>query len=272
MKFTKVQGNGNDFILIDLLESKTSFLPSPAWLVHLCDRHYGIGADGVLVIESSPDQIPTMTIWNRDGSRPEMCGNGLRCVALYLYRRHIITHVHNVILTDAGPYMLFFPSESNLPQPDVVRVAMGTPTHLHQSSLPHTTSTKKRESLHCLSWGNPHGVTFNEEHFQNRESYSRLWPSHFEKGINLSFAHLINPTLIELHVFERGCGWTLACGTGACATAYMAVKLGLSPENIPLIIELPGGPLEIQVTQDQVCMTGGGEEVYYGEIHADQNP
>ena len=267
MKFTKVHGNGNDFILIEMIDDRSLLNPSTAECKWLCDRHYGVGADGIILISQGQSAPYKMTIWNQDGSRAEMCGNGLRCVALYLKRRSLIQSQISTIETDGGVYTVHFPTSapsSYLDLKEVVSIQMGVPQALHSISVPHETSGDLTEHLDCLSWGNPHGVTFLSEHFQKREKYSQLWPSLFPSGINLSFAQLQSPTHIQLHVFERGCGWTLACGTGACATAYVAVDKGLCPEDTPLRIDLPGGPLELKVHQGHVWMTGGGKEVYEG--------
>ncbi len=244
MKFEKWQGLGNDFIL-----SEAEVTPEQA--IALCDRRLGVGADGVLVIDS---QTPRMTVLNADGSRPEMCGNGLRCVAGWLADRGL-SGAHVAIMTDAGPRSC--QSQPVAPGRYEVRADMGVAK----------VTGELRHAGHrftLVNVGNPHAVCFST---LDTDEVQRLGPAvgaHVAGGVNVE---LVSPHASggwEVRVFERGVGWTDACGTGACAVAVAAVQAGKSERDVVIPIHLPGGPLDIEVTADNVFMCGPAVRVFSG--------
>ena len=274
LRFEKYEGLGNDFIVIDAPPHGDSV--DEALAVRLCDRHRGIGADGVL-IASIEDGRPRMRVINADGSRPEMCGNGLRCVAIHLLPR--VNAIDWEIDTDAGPHRVRTKKFGE------VEVAMRPPS-LDPKDLPVASDTPLIDApltfndgttLHMtgVSMGNPHAVTFDALSEAER---LRLGPivgsdARFEEGVNVGFASLGEPTedgraRILLHVFERGAGWTQACGTGACAAAVAAVETGRAARGEPIAVELPGGVLDIVVGEpgEPVLMTGPARSVFSGSI------
>lgn len=151
-----------------------------------------------------------------------------------------------------------------------VAVHMKWPTHEHIRTLINTVNSDHLDintDVLCMSWGNPHAVSFDPYIFKHRHTYSKLWQSEFPEGINLSFAQIQNPTEITLHVYERGCGWTLACGTGACATVIAAWKEGHIKVEDGVQVHLPGGTLTMMIDEvNGVSMIGNGNEVFTGEL------
>lgn len=247
MRFDKYQGLGNHFILIESPQSPIT----PDDVKALCDQNFGIGADGVLIVGTNP---PSMILINADGSRPEMCGNGLRCVARYLQKMGRVSQIAFSIQTDAGPYAVELSDTS-------IRVAMPFPT-----LSPVCQVDSPWGALHGTpaNTGNPHLVLFDwpavdldllGRHIQN--------DSQFPAGVNVSFAQLGES--ITLRVWERGVGLTMACGTGACATAAVVRAQGKRTDN-PLMINLPGGKLSFEWTNDSIWMAGPAAQVFSGEI------
>lgn len=299
MQFTKAHGCGNDFIIIGLINSSEadhegdqalsdvtlSDAELSAWsarATELCDRHRGVGADGLLLVTegalASGERAPEMIVINADGSRSEMCGNGLRCVALWLLRRGYLSEKGGQVITGAGALTVRFasPPYELTAKGAWVGLTLGEPTALNLRGLTKT-SPKTREQHICelttLSLGNPHAVCFDQEAFEHRAQLAGAWSAEFEGGVNLSFAQQRGERALELHVHERGCGWTLACGTGASATAIAAVERGLMPAGAPLEITLPGGALEVTYHKRSaskgdgwVELWGPAVEVFEGQI------
>jgi len=270
LPFTKVEGLGNNFVLVDwrakplqpgLLDELSKLAPT------ICDAHRGVGADGILVVLGGLDAVAQMVVINHDGSRPEMCGNGLRCVAQFVAKQAPETVL---IRTDAGDLTCHI-IESTA-RGGQVRVDMGPA----QSSGCHLVSSCPGYSFHTVSMGNPHAITFVADPNANLESLARLHgprvevDTQFPNRTNVEFARIDRRgevTEIELWVWERGCGLTLACGTGACATAAAAVRAGLAPANRDITVNLPGGALTIRVPADpqaSVQMTGPARQVFVG--------
>ncbi len=272
--FAKYEGLGNDFILVD-----RAVVPDlgPGAAKALCDRHLGIGADGVLLIGLSEGR-PSMHVINADGSEPEMCGNGLRCVALYLVHRGLVRTSEFEVDTDAGMHRVSVEHHGVGAGSGQVRVAMrpasldasqvlwsGEGEHLDQPFEVDGMELK----LTTVSMGNPHAVIFDDV----GEQASSLGPrierdARFRAGANVGFAALRGAGVIDLRVWERGCGFTLACGTGACAAAVAAVETGRANRHEALTVNLPGGPLSIRVGArgDSVEMTGPARRVFEGQV------
>ena len=270
--FSKYEGLGNDFILIE-----TPAVPLPAIRAHaraLCDRHRGVGADGILLVARGPRG--GMQVINADGSEPEMCGNGLRCVALHLQRtgaeRDSIFEVDTAagphrceVLSDGAETQVRVQMRAPSLQPTDIGVEAGEP--LRDAALP----VGDHGELHvtAVSTGNPHAVTFDEVG-ERRLVLGPALSTHprFAHGANAGFARVVGPDQIELFVHERGAGWTQACGTGACACAVAAVETGRADRGRELRVDLPGGPLRITVglPAEPIAMTGPARHVYEGRI------
>lgn len=275
MKFTKMQGIGNDYVYVNCLEEKVDHPEELAKLVS--DRHFGIGSDGLILIKPSEVADFEMAMYNADGSRGEMCGNGIRCVAKYVYDRGLTDKTHISIETLAGIKYLELTVEKG--QVSQVRVDMGEPELLAEKipvisqqekviDAP-ITAGEKEYRMTCVSMGNPHCVVFMEdvEHLEI-EKVGPLFENHelFPKRINTEFVKVIDRKTLQMRVWERGSGETLACGTGACATAVAAMLNGFCEEEVQ--IHLLGGDLTIEWNKESnhVFMTGPAEIVFDGEI------
>ncbi len=260
MRFSKYEGLGNDFIVI---EAASSDALSPERVVALCDRRFGVGADGVLlVLRGEGAEDARMRVLNADGSVPEMCGNGLRCVALHLARAGRVEAVSLVIGTDAGPRACEVLRAGEAAQ---VSVDMGEVRSLGAVTLDVDGAPLP---LHLADAGNPHAIAFG---VFTQADVARIGPlverhSTFPRGTNVEFACVHN-AYIDLVVWERGVGVTLACGTGACATARVARGLGLVPASGELTVRLPGGTLRVDPREDgPTRMVGPARYVFGGDV------
>jgi diaminopimelate epimerase len=273
--FEKYEGLGNDFVVVDLAQSEIR----TDEVVAICDRHRGVGADGVLFVERAADGF-AMRVINADGSRAEMCGNGLRCVAFHLARTGRLAVGAPVALeTDAGPH----PSTVLGIDGTVasVRIAM-RPASLAPTDVPVLSDAPMIDvelrpldaTVHvtAVSMGNPHAVLFDDVGEARRELGPALQrDARFPKKANVGFARMLDQPgrrAMELFVYERGAGWTEACGTGACAAAVAAVETGRASRGQPIEVNLPGGPLEIVVGErsDRIRMTGPARHVFSGSL------
>jgi diaminopimelate epimerase len=271
--FAKYEGIGNDFILIDGEELST------AQAVALCDRHRGVGADGVLLLDAAPNavQSPRMRVINADGSKPEMCGNGLRCVALHWVRTgRAAVGQEFTVATDAGPHRCVVTEAGRTSLVEVkMRAASLKPTEVpvladHELLDAPFDVAGTRVRLSCVSMGNPHGVTFDDLGPAARATLGPLLEKdrRFPNAANIGFARVLGPTSIELAVWERGVGFTEACGTGACACAVAAVETGRAERGTAIEVHLPGGALEIVVgaRHEPISMTGPARHVFDGVV------
>jgi len=269
LKFTKMHGLGNDFIVVNGLEENYPNLADRA--AKLCDRRFGIGCDQLLVIRPSERADFKMDIYNNDGSQVEMCGNGIRCVAQYLVDYGASTKTELAIETLAGiirPRLVDGLVEVDMGEP--VLDGKEIPTTLEGKILdrPLTVEGQNLE-ITCVSMGNPHCVIFVED--VAKAPVTTLGPvleRHplFPKRINVEFIQVLGPAELKMRVWERGAGETLACGTGACASLVAAVLTGRAQREATL--HLKGGDLKIRWSEknNRVYMTGPGQEVYSGEI------
>ena len=274
-EFWKYHGLGNDFVLVDAREIDPS-LRTVELVQAVCDRHRGIGADGILWLEESKRADFRMIISNADGSQPEMCGNGLRCFARYLYDQGYTSDLSFAIETDRGVL------RCELEKDDTggirrVRVEMGAPM-LECSTVP-MLGTKATsidapyevhgETLHItgVSMGNPHAILFDIPE-QRRAILGPLLESHelFPQRTNVEFVDVIDKTHLKVAVYERGCGWTQACGTGACATVVAAILTKRIPHEGEVDVQLPGGSVGITVMPElaNVWMSGDAVPVFCG--------
>jgi diaminopimelate epimerase len=274
--FAKYEGLGNDFVIVDARSQALQLTPAHA--LTICDRHRGVGADGVLLIEHARESKgAAMRVINADGSRPEMCGNGIRCVALHLVRSaERQAGVAFEIETDAGPHTCHVVAAQRESAVNVwMRAASLEPAdipvqadHVVLDEFFHAPGTRVR--LSCVSMGNPHAVTFDDISEAARASLGPVLEKHprFPRGANIGFARVLGLQAIELAVWERGVGFTQACGTGACACAVAAVETKRATRHTPITLRLPGGELQIVVAEpsDRISMTGPARHVFEGSL------
>lgn len=286
MRFAKYHGLGNDFLVVDLRDERGDdavAVQEPAVVKALCDRQFGVGGDGVLaVLPGDPGADARMRVLNADGSEAEMCGNGIRCVAKELFDRGGVKKDRIAIDTGAGRLVCAIDAKDGIAQ--TVTVEMGAP-RLSRGEIPMTGPAGERcleqpiaiagqpeRKLTCVSMGNPHAITFVTDE-NVRELAETVGPSierhaWFPNRTNAEFARVISPREIDLVVWERGCGITLACGTGACATVVAAVITGRAEEDTEVLVHLPGGDLVITVQRglSNVLMRGPALHVFDGEV------
>ena len=277
MKFTKMHGCGNDYIYVDGSKEQIAAEDKPALVKRLSDRHFGIGGDGVIFINPSKEADFEMEMYNMDGTRAEMCGNGIRCVAKFVYDKGL-TDQRNVSIVSCGKVKYL---ELNVENGKVstVKVNMGAPV-LKASDIPVIADGEEVISeqievgeeiynMTCVSMGNPHAVVFVKDVASlPLEKIGPMFENHvrFPKRINTEFVKVLDSETIEMRVWERGTGETLACGTGACASAVACVLNGLTGEEVT--VKLLGGNLQIRWDRSEnlVYMTGPASTVFEGEI------
>lgn len=260
MQFAKMQGLGNDFMLV---YSQVPGNVSPLCR-RLCDRHFGIGADGVIFLSPSRVADARMRIFNADGSEAKMCGNGIRCVAKYLYDKGLVRQETMTVETLSGVKALKLSVEKDRVRS--VSVDMGAAC-LEQAKVP---LSEDMGSGMLISVGNPHLVIFSDT---VEDLPLSLWGPRIESdprfpdGVNVEFVQVLSPEKLRMRVWERGCGVTLACGTGACAAAFAAVQAGLCPAGRPIEVVLDGGSLHITVdAEGGVSMAGAAVTVFEGAM------
>ena len=276
MKFTKMQGIGNDFIVVDGVTREVSQDRFKEAAQRACDRKFGIGADGLILILPSATADFRMRIFNADGSEAEMCGNGIRCVARFVHDHGLANTTCLRIETLAGVKRIEIVKYS--PQAEGVRVDMGSPV-LRRSQIPMNGPDEDSVldetvevdghplQLSAVSMGNPHVILFGVG--IDTETVLSLGPrleNHdlFPSRTNVQFAEVNTPNEVAVRTWERGSGVTLACGTGACATVVAGVLTGRL--NRLVTVHLAGGDLQVEYTaENTVVMTGPAEEVYDGE-------
>lgn len=260
MHFTKMQGLGNDYLYLNCLEGAPEDLPGLA--IRLSDRHFGVGGDGIICIGPGKTGDFSMEMYNADGSRGAMCGNGIRCVGKYVYDKGLTRKTCLTIDTDAGPRLV----ELEVRGGQAVRVSvdMGVPVVKPGMDVAAGEETFR---LYPVEVGNPHGVVFCQEPAavdlgQVGPVLERLFPG----GINVEFAAPRGQDRLEVRVWERGSGITLACGTGACAALAAAVKTGRCARQCA--VRLPGGVLVLDWDRDSghMRMTGPAVTVFEGEV------
>jgi diaminopimelate epimerase len=256
LAFEKWEGLGNDFVLVELAAANLT----PAQVTRLCDRRRGVGADGVLHLEGVSAERPRMIVRNADGSRPEMCGNGLRCVAAYVSARTGAAEVE--VATDAGDRACTIEAGADGFE---VTVAMGVARRSEDLSV---ALGGRTHSFHVVDVGNPHAITFEPYDDAAIDVVGPAVATTPAGGINVEFCRVHEgERLIEITVWERGVGRTLACGTGACAVAVAACETGRAPFGVPLRLRLPGGDLEVTVDERErtMLMKGPARRVFVGE-------
>ena len=246
IKITKMQGCGNDFVILDYEEYEKTGLPMGELAKELCNRNFGVGADGLIIPDTKPNGKTDIAwhFYNSDGTSAQMCGNGIRCFAKYVYDKGLVSSKKFSVMTLAGIIIPKLQDDGN------VRVNMGIPI-LEDSKIPFKGERKisvqdATFDITPVSMGNPHCVIFtNEDTMKMAKKYGPDIEIHpyFPEKTNTEFARIMSKNEIELTVYERGCGITLACGTGACATTVAAVLNNLTEEKVK--VNLPGGAVYI---------------------------
>ena len=274
LEFVKMHGLGNDYVYMDAINQIIKDRNELAKKVS--DRHFGIGSDGLILICKSNIADFRMQMFNSDGTEAEMCGNGIRCVGKFVYDNGFTNKKNLTIETLAGIKKLELITKKE--KVEAVKVDMGEPI-LEPEKIPviskeipvndlNLNIIDKNLKFTCVSMGNPHAITFIDENVNefDVEKYGRLVEINevFPKKTNVEFINIINKNKIKMRVWERGAGETLACGTGACASAVAAIINGYTDRNI--IVELLGGTLEIEWNKNDnhIYMTGPAKIVFKG--------
>ena len=275
MKFTKMQGIGNDYVYVNCLQEtreNTSEMSKK-----ISDRHYGVGSDGLIMINPSDKADFEMEMYNADGSRGEMCGNGIRCVAKYVYDYGLTDKTSISVETLAGIKYLDLTVEDG--KVVLVKVDMGKPM-LRPEEVPVVSEKEEvidepitvdgqEYRMTCVSMGNPHAVVFIDQDVKEfpLETVGVKFENHerFPKRVNTEFVNVLDRHTAQMRVWERGSGETLACGTGACAVAVACALNGLTEDEVT--VKLLGGDLQIKWDREKntVYMTGPAEVVFDGE-------
>ncbi|HIV92011.1 MAG TPA: diaminopimelate epimerase [Candidatus Eisenbergiella stercoravium] len=277
MEFTKMQGCGNDYVYIDGSTQKIPQEEKPDFVRKMSDRHFGIGGDGVIFINPSQEADFEMEMYNADGSRAQMCGNGIRCVAKFVYDRHL-TDQTEITVVSAGSVkrLKLYVADGHVER---VRVNMGRPI-LKAAEIPVLSDEEqvldwpvfvadRQWRMSCVSMGNPHAVVLAEDvaslplteigpKFENHPM--------FPERVNTEFIRVIDRSTLELRVWERGSGETLACGTGCCAAVAACVLNGLTERSVT--VHVLGGELQIEWDENtgEIFMTGPAETVFEGQV------
>lgn len=275
MKFTKMHGCGNDYVYVNCFEETVKNPEEAAKIVS--DRHYGIGSDGLILICPSDKADFRMAMYNLDGSEGKMCGNGVRCIAKYVYDHHLTDKTRISLETLGGIKYLDLNIKNG--KVETVVVDMGEPV-LTPEDIPVAVSGDRAVNIPlevdgkvwymtCISMGNPHAVVFvDNTQDLDLEKIGPKFEKHpiFPEQVNTEFVHVIDRHTVDMRVWERGSGETLACGTGACATAMACILNHMTDDEV--LIHLLGGDLLIRYDREtnHIFMTGPAAEVFSGEI------
>lgn len=275
MEFTKMQGCGNDYVYVNGFENK---IDNPNKLSEIVsDRHFGIGSDGLIVINPSEKADFKMSMYNTDGSEGKMCGNGIRCVAKYVYDNKMTDKTTITVETLSGIKTLELNVKND--KVETVKVNMGTPILLPKDVPVVSDKDKvvdepividdKEYRITCVSMGNPHAITFIEN--TDDLEIETIGPKFennpiFPDRVNTEFIQVLDRNTVKMRVWERGSGETFACGTGACATVVACVLNGLTDDKVT--VKLLGGDLFIEYNREEntVYMTGPAKVSFTGKI------
>lgn len=278
MKFTKMHGCGNDYIYVNGMEEKIDPDKKPELVRRMSDRHFGVGGDGVIFINPSDAADFEMEMWNADGTRGEMCGNGIRCVAKYVYDKGLTDQTEISIVS--GGQIKYLKLQTEGSKMLTARVNMGSPVFT-PAEIPVVMPENAENAIDteievdgrtyhmtCVSMGNPHTVIFVEDvSGLDLEKMGPLFENHerFPRRVNTEFVKVIDRNHVEMRVWERGSGETLACGTGSCATVAACVLNGLTDNRVT--VKLLGGELLIEWDREAnvIYMTGPASTVFEGE-------
>ncbi len=274
MKFTKMQGCGNDYVYVNCF--RETIRDRKATAIKISDRHYGVGSDGLILICPSEVADFQMVMYNADGSQSQMCGNGIRCVGKYVYDYSLTDRTEITVETLAGIKKLSLHVENG--KVSEVTVNMGSPItdakqipviaeHSPVVAEPIVVEGRE-EKMTCVSMGNPHAIFYVEDPLAlDLEKLGPAYEQHerFPERVNAEFVRVLDKNTVQMRVWERGSGETLACGTGACATAYACILNGLTEDTVT--VKLLGGELRIRYDRDEntIYMTGPATTVFEGE-------
>lgn len=276
IKFTKMHGCGNDYVYINCFEQK---IDNPSQLSRkLSDRRYSVGGDGMILIENSNIADAKMRIFNKDGSEGKMCGNGIRCVAKYLYDNKMCQCDKDIKIETLSGVKTLNILENNGYEAKI-RVNMGIAS-LNPNDIPMILSKDKvinepitinndTYNITCVSVGNPHCIIFFDEVYSvNVREIGTQLSSHtmFPEGVNVEFVSVLDKNNLTMRVWERGSGETLACGSGSCASVVAAVENGFCERNSDITVHLRGGKLSINYGNDGLFMIGNAIKVFEGEL------
>lgn len=277
MKFTKMHGIGNDYVYVNCFEETVTDPAAVARFVS--DRHFGIGSDGLILIKPSDKADCEMDMYNLDGSQGAMCGNGIRCVAKYAYDYGIVDKTNITVDTKSGIKHLDLTVENG--KVSRVKVNMGTPI-LTAPLIPVVSETEQvidaplmvdgtEYHITAVSMGNPHAIVYMDEiDHLDIEKIGPFFENHvfFPDRVNTEFVKVLDEHTLQMRVWERGSGETLACGTGACAVAVASILNGYVDAQQPVTVKLLGGDLQIfwDRQENLVYMTGPATTVFDGEI------
>ena len=278
MKFTKMQGCGNDYVYVNGMQEVMPAGKKPEAVRFLSDRHFGIGGDGVIFINAASEADFEMEMYNADGTRSEMCGNGIRCVGKFVYDKGL-TDKTKITVVSAGQIKYLDLQVGEKGQVESVQVNMGSPI-LAPSQIPAVFDGDvvidepilvqgEEYRVTCVSMGNPHAVVFvNQTGEMDLEEIGPSFENHpvFPNRTNTEFVEVVDRNHVKMRVWERGTGETLACGTGCCATVVAAVLNGLTDNEVE--VEVLGGKIQIFWDREAnlVYMTGPATTVFEGEI------
>lgn len=274
--FTKMQGCGNDFVILDYKEYKKSRMFMADLARKLCDRHFGVGADGLIIPDLNNKNADTgWYFYNSDGSTAQMCGNGMRCFAKYLYDKKLIDKTEFTVQTGAGiitPKILPYGEvtvKMSVPEIEPAKIPFnGDKSVGYELKLNNTLFTGN-----AISMGNPHFVIFTNDNTMNMaKKYGAEIENNpvFPEKTNVEFVKIISRKEIELSVWERGCGITLACGTGACASVVAGILNNLTENNV--LVNLPGGAVNVDWQGSAECLnfpvylTGAANYTFEGDF------
>lgn len=274
MKFYKMQGAGNDFVFVE--DFNNEIKDECGLAVKLCDRHYGIGADGLVIVRKSQQAEAKMVIINADGSRANMCGNAIRCFGKYVFEHKLVDKIEFPVETGDGIKVIEIILENEKVQ--YVKVYMGKPSYKAED-IPlsegedfidsEITSNGKTYRATTVLVGVPHTIVFEdkENYIVTEDGPALEKHKLFKEGSNINFVKVIDDTHIVVNTWERGAGATLACGTGCSASVVVAKKLGLVSREKEIFVKAPGGELVIEVDGDDVYMKGPAEVVFEGTVN-----
>jgi len=283
-KFVKYHGLGNDYIIVNDIKYKIPEYLKPKMAQELCKQHFSIGADGLIFVNSSDQYDIKMRIFNNDGTEAEMCGNGIRCFAKYVYENHIIRKSNMNIDTLKGPIeakLKFSKEKENYVES--VEINMGSPI-LECGKIPVISESNTERCINetivamdkifrfsAISMGNPHAVIFVEDQLNDEDlsTYGSIIENktkRFPNKINVEFVKVLSAQECVLRVFERGVGITNSCGTGSCAAVVVGVILGKFKRNNPVLVHNDGGDLKITYTEESVLMEGPIKKVFEGNV------
>ena len=272
LQFTKMHGLGNDFVVIDAINQSVSL--STEQVTHICDRHFGVGCDQLLLVERPETEAADFRyrIFNNDGGEVEQCGNGARCFVRFVHDNHLTDKTEIRVETRAGIISIKLEADGQ------VTVNMGAPIFI-PSAIPFIAEAQETRytieiehqlvTMGVVSMGNPHAVMqVNDVESASVQQLGRQLETHarFPNRANIGFMQVTDPTHIRLRVYERGAGETLACGTGACAAVVIGIKWGLLKSRVT--VSLPGGDLQIHWQGEgyPVMMTGPAQPVFTGSL------